>query len=621
MAPASETEKKTDKKERLEEVVIRLAGDSGDGMQLTGNQFTNTSALLGNDLATFPDYPAEIRAPAGSLPGVSGFQVRFSSKDIHTPGDAPDAMVVMNPAAFKTNIDDLKPGGLLIVNTGNFAESDLKKAKYDHNPLEDDTLRERFRVLELNLNQATLDAVEGSGLTSKNALRCKNFLALGILYWIYSRPLDTTEKWIAEKFAKRPDIVQANQMALRAGHKIADNSELLQVQYEVLPADLPEGTYRTVMGNSSLAMGLVAGSNLSGLTLFYGSYPITPASDLLHALSRYKNHGVITFQAEDEICAISSAIGASYAGCIGMTGTSGPGLALKTEALGLAVSTELPLVVVNVQRAGPSTGMPTKTEQADLLFAIFGRNSEAPIPVLAPSTPTDCFSVGIEAVRIAVTYMTPVIVLSDLALANGAEPFRVPDVADLKPFPVSHYKGGGEGDFDPFARDAETLARPWAIPGTPGLEHRIGGLEKSEHAGNVSYDPHNHERMVELREQKVMSIADSYPATEVHGPDSGDLVVLGWGSSYGAIRGAVDRSIAAGKKVAQVHIRNLWPLPNDLKDILSRYKKILVPEMNRGHLAHLLRSEFLLDPVKLSKVQGRPFPTSEIQTRIAELLD
>ncbi|HBF23115.1 MAG TPA: 2-oxoglutarate ferredoxin oxidoreductase subunit alpha [Planctomycetes bacterium] len=619
MAHGSQTEQKPEKKDRLEEVVIRLAGDSGDGMQLTGNQFTNTSALLGNDLATFPDYPAEIRAPAGSLPGVSGFQVRFSSKDIHTPGDAPDAMVVMNPAAFKTNVEDLKPGGLLIVNTGNFSESDLKKAKYDHNPLEDDSLRERFRVLELNLNQATLDAVEGSGLTSKNALRCKNFLALGILYWVYSRPLEPTEKWIGEKFAKRPEIVEANRMALRAGHKIADNSELLQVQYEVLPADLPAGTYRTVMGNSSLAMGLVAAGRLSGLTPFYGSYPITPASDLLHALSRYKNHGVITFQAEDEIAAITSAIGASYAGCIGMTGTSGPGLALKTEALGLAVSVELPLVVVNVQRAGPSTGMPTKTEQADLLFAIFGRNSEAPLPVLAPSTPTDCFWTGIEAVRIAVTYMTPVLILSDLALANGAEPFRVPDVADLEPFPIQHQAKNGSG-FDPFSRNSETLARPWAVPGTIGLEHRIGGLEKAEDSGDVSYDPENHERMVELREKKVMAIADAYPATEVYGPESGDLVVLGWGSTYGSIRGAVDRCLAEGKQVAQVHIRNLWPLPKDLGEILSRYEKVLIPEMNRGHLARLIRSEFLLDSISLSKVQGRPFPTSEIATRIEEIL-
>tara|TARA_B100001750_G_scaffold207977_1_gene186638 strand:+ start:923 stop:2785 length:1863 start_codon:yes stop_codon:yes gene_type:complete len=619
MAHGSQTEQKPAKKDRLEEVVIRLAGDSGDGMQLTGNQFTNTSALLGNDLATFPDYPAEIRAPAGSLPGVSGFQVRFSSKDIHTPGDAPDAMVVMNPAAFKTNVEDLKPGGLLIVNTGNFSESDLKKAKYDHNPLEDDSLRERFRVLELNLNQATLDAVEGSGLTSKNALRCKNFLALGILYWVYSRPLEPTEKWIGEKFAKRPEIVEANRMALRAGHKIADNSELLQVQYEVLPADLPAGTYRTVMGNSSLAMGLVAAGRLSGLTPFYGSYPITPASDLLHALSRYKNHGVITFQAEDEIAAITSAIGASYAGCIGMTGTSGPGLALKTEALGLAVSVELPLVVVNVQRAGPSTGMPTKTEQADLLFAIFGRNSEAPLPVLAPSTPTDCFWTGIEAVRIAVTYMTPVLILSDLALANGAEPFRVPDVADLEPFPIQHQAKNGSG-FDPFSRNSETLARPWAVPGTIGLEHRIGGLEKAEDSGDVSYDPENHERMVELREKKVMAIADAYPATEVYGPESGDLVVLGWGSTYGSIRGAVDRCLAEGKQVAQVHIRNLWPLPKDLGEILSRYEKVLIPEMNRGHLARLIRSEFLLDSISLSKVQGRPFPTSEIATRIEEIL-
>lgn len=603
--------------EVLDEVIIRFAGDSGDGMQLTGNQFTNTSAVMGNDLATFPDYPAEIRAPAGSLFGVSGFQVRFSSRDIHTPGDVPDVLVAMNPAALKVNIDELKPGGLLVINTGNFGKNDLRKAKYEENPLDDPSLEERFQLVKLDLNEATLRAVDGLGLSNKEALRCKNLLALGILYWVYARPLDTTEKWLQAKFGKKPQILEANLKALRAGHLIGENSELFQAQFSVPAAKLAPGTYRNIMGNAATAMGLVAGSKCSGLPIFYGSYPITPASDILHSLSRYKNHGVITFQAEDEIAAVASALGASFAGSLGVTGTSGPGVALKGEALGLAVSVELPLVLVNVQRGGPSTGLPTKTEQADLLQAIFGRNSECPIPVIAARTPGDCFWTAIEATRIAVTYMTPVIMLSDGYLGNGAEPWRIPDAGELKPFPVRFTEDAE--NFLPFSRDPVTLARPWAIPGTPGLEHRIGGLEKQDLTGNVNYEAENHERMVMLREQKVMGIADSYPKTEVFGPESGKVLILGWGSTYGSIRGAVERAHKQGLEVSQCHLWHLWPLPQDLGDILDRFETVLIPEMNRGQLNRIIRSEFLRETVSFPKVQGRPFSGAEIFERINEL--
>ena len=603
--------------QHLDEVIIRFAGDSGDGMQLTGNQFTNTSALMGNDLATFPDYPAEIRAPIGTLFGVSGFQVRLASSEIHTPGDAPDVLVAMNPAALKTNIADLKDGGILIVNTGNFGKRDLEKAHYEENPLDDPDLAERYQLVPIDLNTATLKAVESVGLSNKNALRCKNLLALGMLYTVYSRPLENTEIWLREKFGKKPDVLEANLLALRAGANIAENVELFHERYHVAAANLPEGTYRNVMGNQALAMGLVAGSKLSGLPIYYGSYPITPASDVLHALSRYKNYGVITFQAEDEIAAICSAIGSSYAGALGMTGTSGPGLALKGEALGLAVMLELPLVVVNVQRAGPSTGLPTKTEQADLLQAVFGRNSEAPLPVLACASPGDCLETALEAVRIAVTYMTPVILLSDGYLGNGAAPFRVPEASSLKPFPVTH--ATETENFMPYSRDPETLARPWAVPGTPGLEHRIGGLEKAENTGNVSYDPQNHETMVLLRESKVNGVAKSYPPTEVYGDAEGDVCVLGWGSTYGAIRGAVDRARKAGCKVGQVHLRHVWPLPQDLGEVLARFQTVLLPELNRGQLNRLIRSEFLIDTVSMPKVQGLPFMSSEIRDRIQEL--
>ena len=604
--------------EKLDEVVIRFAGDSGDGMQLTGDQFTSTSALLGNDLATFPDYPAEIRAPQGTLFGVSGFQVRLASRDIFTPGDQPDVLVAMNPAALKTNVGDLKPGGLLLVNTGNFGVKDLEKAGYSESPLLDPTLGEKYQLIELDLNEATIQAVEGLGLSNKEALRCKNLLALGLLYWVYNRPLSTTEEWLEGKFGKKPGILEANLRALRAGHMIAENSELFGHQYEVEAAKLPSGTYRNIMGNAALAMGLVAASNIAKKSIFYGSYPITPASDILHALARYKNYGVITFQAEDEIASICSAIGASYTGSIGITGTSGPGLALKGEALGLAVMTELPLVVINVQRGGPSTGLPTKTEQADLMQAIYGRNGEAPIPVIAPKTSSDCFWAALEAVHMALTYMTPVLLLSDGYLGNGAEPFRIPDLSELPKIPVSHPTDAET--FQPYTRDPETLARPWAIPGTPGLEHRIGGLEKENITGNVNYEPENHEEMVKLREAQVNGIAKSYAPTEVLGDRTGKLCVLGWGSTYGAIRGAVDRARAQGLSVSQVHVRNVFPLPNDLGEILAGFDQVLMPELNRGQFSRLVRAEYLIDVISHPKVQGKPFSTTELLVKIEELL-
>ncbi|MDP6850622.1 MAG: 2-oxoacid:acceptor oxidoreductase subunit alpha [Planctomycetota bacterium] len=604
--------------ESLEEVVIRFAGDSGDGMQLTGTQFTNTSAALGNDLATFPDYPSEIRAPVGTLIGVSGFQVRFSAKDIHTPGDLPDVLVAMNPAAFKVNIGELKPGGLLIVNTGNFGKKDLEKAKYESNPLEDGKLKEQFQVVELDLNEATLQATAESGLAKKDALRAKNLLALGMLYWVYSRPLENTERWLESKFAKKPDVLSANLAALHAGHAIAENSELFQNQYQVEAAPLKAGTYRNIMGNAATALGLVAASRLSKLPLFLGTYPITPASDILHALSRYKNYGVVTFQAEDEIAGICTAIGASFAGSLAVTTTSGPGLALKGEALGLAVMTELPLVVINVQRGGPSTGLPTKTEQSDLFQAVFGRHGECPLPVIAAQSPADCFMAAIEASRIALKYMTPVVLLTDGYIANGAEPFRIPQENELERFPVEFYTDAE--NFQPYSRDPETLARPWAIPGTPGLEHRIGGLEKEDITGDVCYDSENHHVMTELREKKVMGIADSYAPLKVFGPEKGKLLVLGWGSTFGAIRGAVESKRESNLDVAQLHLRNVWPLPKDLGTIMSNYEHILIPEMNRGQLARLIRSEFLRDVETLSKMKGRPFTTTEISEKIESIL-
>jgi 2-oxoglutarate ferredoxin oxidoreductase subunit alpha len=598
----------------LDQVVIRFAGDSGDGMQITGSQFTNTSALAGNDLATFPDYPAEIRAPAGTLPGVSGFQVRFSSYDIHSPGDSPDVLIAMNPAALRVNLKDLLPNTIVIVNTGNFGKLDLKKAQYDYNPLESSDL-DGFRVVQVDLNKLTRVALAETKLDSKEQLRCKNFFALGMTYWIFSRDPGPTTKWLRSKFAKKPDIAEANVLALMAGINYCDITGVFQERYEVPPAtDLPPGTYRNVMGNQATGLGLVAAAKLANLPLFLGSYPITPASDILHQLSSYKNYGVVTFQAEDEIAAIASAIGAAYVGNLAITTTSGPGLALKAEALGLAVMTELPLVVIDVQRGGPSTGLPTKTEQADLMQAMYGRNSECPCVVIAAQSPGDCFYAALEACRIALEHMVPVVLLTDGYIANGSEPWLLPEIEDLQKINVQFHTNP-EG-FLPYSRDPKTLARPWAIPGTPGLEHRIGGLEKQDQTGNVSYDPENHERMCKLRAEKVERVADRFGPQEVKGAQSGELLIISWGGTYVGIAGPISRASKAGKSVGWVHLRHLNPLPKDLGDIIKRFNKIIVPELNLGQLKKIIRSEYHVDAVGMNKVQGRPFTTSEIEEMI-----
>ncbi len=604
--------------EKLDDVVIRFAGDSGDGMQLTGNQLTSTSALLGNDLATLPDFPAEIRAPAGTLPGVSAFQVRIADYDIHTPGDAPDVLVAMNPAALKKSIGDLKPNGILIANTDEFGERNLKKAGYDRNPLDDGSLA-AFRVYPVAITTMTTRALEASALDHKSRERCKNFFALGMVYWLFSRPLNNTIEWLRKNFAKKPELAEANVGVLKAGFNFCDITEGFQIRYEVEPARLPAGVYRNIMGNSALSLGLVAASRRSGLPLFLGSYPITPASDILHELARYKSYGVTTFQAEDEIAAVCAVIGAAFGGSLGVTTTSGPGLALKSEAINLAVMTELPLIVCDIQRGGPSTGLPTKTEQADLLQAMFGRNGESPVPIVAASTPADCFDTAIEAARIAIQHMVPVILLSDGYIANGSEPWRLPAIEDLPDLRVE-FRTEPQG-FAPYLRDPQTLARPWAIPGTPGLEHRIGGLEKEDVTGNVSYDPENHERMVHLRAEKVARIAEGIPELAVHGEAGGRLLVLGWGSTLGAIRGAVQMARTEGLTVSHAHLRYLNPFPRNLGAVLSRFERVLVPEMNLGQLAFLLRGRYLADVVPFSKVQGKPFFRSEILGRIRELLE
>ncbi len=601
----------------LDEVTIRFAGDSGDGMQLTGMQFTSTTALLGNDLSTLPDYPAEIRAPAGTLFGVSGFQIHFGSTEINTPGDTCDVLVAMNPAALKVNLRSLKDGGIIIANRDGFNDKNLKLAGYEKNPLDDESLS-KYQLHSVDITKLTQNTLTDMGLSNKLVDRCKNFFALGMMYWMFTRPLEPTVKWIEDKFKKTPELVDANTRVLKAGYAFGETTEIFAAKYEVKPAALKPGRYRSITGNEAAAWGLIAASVKSGLELFLGSYPITPASDILHELSRHKNFRVKTYQAEDEIAGITSAIGAAYGGALGCTTTSGPGMALKGEALGLAVMLELPLVIVNVQRGGPSTGLPTKTEQADLLQAVYGRNSEAPIPVIASTTPADCFYAAFEASRIAIKYMTPVIFLSDGYLANGAEPWLIPDVKSL-PDISRKFRTEAEGFF-PYLRDEKTLSRPWAIPGTPGLEHRIGGLEKQHITGNVSYDPENHEFMVKMRQAKVDRIAEDLPPAVVEGDQKGDLLVVGWGGTYGSIRSAVETKRREGKSVSHLHLKYLNPFQKNIGEILYNFKNVLVPELNLGQLSKLLRSKYLVPVMTLNKVQGLPFKAMEIENKIDEIL-
>jgi 2-oxoglutarate/2-oxoacid ferredoxin oxidoreductase subunit alpha len=601
----------------LDEVTIRFAGDSGDGMQLTGTQFTNTTALLGNDLSTLPDYPAEIRAPAGTLFGVSGFQIHFGATEINTPGDTCDVLVAMNPAALKVNLRSLRDGGIIIANKDGFNDKNLKLAGYTSSPLDDASL-EKFQLHAVDITRLTHNALQELGLSTKLIERSKNFFALGMMYWMFSRPMEPTIAWIKEKFGKTPDIAEANIRVLKAGYAFGETTEIITSHYEVKPARLTPGRYRSITGNEAIAWGLIAASIKSGLELFLGTYPITPASDILHELSKHKNFHVKTFQAEDEIAGITSAIGASYGGSLAVTTTSGPGMALKSEGMGLAVMLELPLVIVDVQRGGPSTGLPTKTEQADLLQAVEGRNSEAPMPVIAACTPADCFATAFEASRIALKYMTPVICLTDGYLANGAEPWLIPPVSSL---PDIHptFRTDPNGFF-PYSRDEKTLARPWAIPGTPGLEHRIGGLEKQHITGNVSYDPENHEFMVKIRQEKVDRISNDLPPAVVEGDDHGDLLVLGWGGTYGAIRTAVEVKRREGKSVSHLHLRYITPFQKNVGEILSRFKRILIPELNLGQLSKLIRARYLLPVETLNKVQGLPFRSIEIENRIDEIM-
>ncbi|HEY7207984.1 MAG TPA: 2-oxoacid:acceptor oxidoreductase subunit alpha [Gaiellaceae bacterium] len=608
--------------EQLDRVIIRFAGDSGDGMQLTGGQFTSETAAMGNDLATFPDFPAEIRAPAGSLPGVSGFQLHFADHDILTPGDAPNVLVAMNPAALKTNLKDLPKGGTLIVNTDAFNERNLQKAGYETNPLEDGSLDE-FQLHEVPLTSLTVGALKDvEGVTSREAERSKNMFALGLMSWLYHRPVEHTIAFLESKFATRPEIAEANVKALQAGYAFGETTETFAVTYEVRPAKLAPGTYRNITGNQALSYGLVAASRLSGLPLFLGAYPITPASSILEELARHKNFGVRTFQAEDEIAAAGAALGAAFGGALGVTTSAGPGIVLKAETVGLAMQLELPLVICDIQRAGPSTGMPTKPEQADLLMVLFGRNSESPVPVVACATPSDCFDSAIEACRIALKYRTPVYLLSDAYLANGSEPWLLPDVETLPDISVEFAAEPNEnGEFLPYLRDDDTLARPWAVPGTPGLEHRIGGLEKADRTGNVSYDPDNHDLMTRLRAQKVAGIAADIPELEVDDPD-GDakLLVLGWGGTYGPIAAACRRVRASGRTVAHAHLRHLNPFPRNTGEVLRRYERVLVPEINTGQLLKLIRAEFLVDAIGYNRVRGLPFRSSELEEAIEAVI-
>jgi 2-oxoglutarate ferredoxin oxidoreductase subunit alpha len=606
--------------EQLEQVTIRFAGDSGDGMQLTGGRFTSETALIGNDLSTLPDFPAEIRAPAGSLPGVSGFQLHFADHDILTPGDAPDVLVAMNPAALKTNLRDLPRGGTLIVNRDAFTERNLEKAGYEASPLEDGSLDE-FHVHEVPLTTLTLEALKEVEVTKREAERSKNMFALGLMSWLYHRPTDGTIKYLERKFASKPAIAEANLKAFRAGWAYGETSEDFVVSYEIGPAPLPRGTYRNVTGNQALGLGLIAAGVKSGLPLFLGAYPITPASGILEDLSRHKRFGIRTFQAEDEIAAAGAAVGASFGGALGVCTSSGPGVVLKAETVGLAVALELPLLILDIQRAGPSTGMPTKPEQADLLMVMFGRNAESPVPVVAAATPGGCFEAALEAARIALKYRTPVYLLSDAYLANGSEPWLLPSVDALPEIPVEFATGPNhDGDFLPYVRDPDTLARDWAIPGTPGLEHRLGGLEKQDVTGNVSYDPDNHDRMVRLRAQKVAGIAADIPELAVDDPDGASLLVLGWGGTYGPITAAVRRLRADGKKVAQAHLTHLNPFPRNTGEVLRSYGRVLVPEMNLGQLLKLVRAEFLVDAVGYNQVRGLPLRAGELAQAMEAML-
>jgi 2-oxoglutarate ferredoxin oxidoreductase subunit alpha len=604
--------------EEVETVTIRFAGDSGDGMQLTGTQFTNTSAVVGNDISTLPDFPAEIRAPAGSLPGVSGFQLNFSSTDIKTPGDQPNVLVAMNPAALKVNLPDLEEGGTLIINTDGFTAENLKYANYASNPLDDNSLA-GYRVHKLPISTLNMNALKGNvELSRKEIDRSKNFFALGVLYWLYDRPMENTLNWIRTKFAKSPELAKANEIALKTGYNFADTTEVFTTHYTVKRAQIAPGKYRKITGNEATAIGFVAAAQLAGRPLFYGSYPITPASDILHELSRHKSFGVKTFQAEDEIAAVCAAIGASFAGHVGLTGTSGPGVALKQEAIGLAVMTELPLVIVNVQRGGPSTGLPTKTEQADLFQAVWGRNGECPAIVVAPATPADCFHMAIEAVRLAFKYMSPVFYLSDGYLANGAEPWAIPEIDSLPKIEL-HF-ATDPANFMPYSRDEMTLARPFALPGTPGLEHRIGGIEKQHITGNVNYDPENHHLMVKLRQEKIDRAVNDVPLVEVMGEKTGKVLVLGWGSTYGSISSAVEKMQREGKSVSSAHLRHLNPFPRNLGEVLAGFETVIVPEMNLGQLCTMIRARYLVDAVPFSKVKGRPFQIREIVRKVEEYL-
>jgi 2-oxoglutarate ferredoxin oxidoreductase subunit alpha len=609
----------TKKVEHLDAVIIRFAGDSGDGMQLTGDRFTSETAMLGNDLATFPDFPAEIRAPAGSLPGVSGFQVHFADHDILTAGDRPDVLVAMNPAALKANLRDVPKGATIIVDTDSFGDRTLQKAGYAANPLEDGSLDD-YHLHEVALTSMTVGALKGiEGVTPREAERSKNFFALGLMSWLYHRPTDGTIDFISKKFAKRPEIVEANSRAFRAGWNYGETSEDFAVSYEIAPAPLARGTYRQITGNTAISYGLIAAAKLAKLPLFLGAYPITPASSILEELAGKKEFGVVTFQAEDEIAAVGAAVGAAFGGALGVTASAGPGVVLKAETVGLAIALELPLLILDIQRAGPSTGMPTKPEQADLLMVLFGRNGESPVPVVAASTPSQCFEAAIEAARIALKYRTPVYLLSDAYLANGSEPWLIPDVADLPDISTSFAEADGE-PFEPYRRDPETLARPWAIPGTAGLEHRIGGLEKADVTGAISYDPDNHDLMVRLRAQKVAGIAADIPELAVDDPDGdAELLVVGWGSTYGPITAGVRRARRQGVRVAQAHLQYLNPLPRNTGDVLRRYEKVLIPEMNLGQLAMLLRAKFLVDAVSYTKVRGRPLGARELEDVIATM--